>query len=114
MGKVPTLSILPMLLPYSEDSNETDFEGPLWGLNGTGLGIPGHSAYHQLQLMPMPIGAAEQGATGKTQGLTLGDKGLPFSGHDFPQSTWPRRGQAGTDVPGDAGHTRQKPCALSQ
>lgn len=65
---------------------------------------------HQFQLLAMAVGAAEQGAPRKTQGLALGDKGLPFSGHDFPQSTWPRRGQAGTDVPGDAGHTRQKPC----
>lgn len=37
----------------------------------------------------MPIGAAEQGAIEKAQGFALGDKGLLFSGQDFPQSTWP-------------------------
>lgn len=45
----------------------------------------------------MPVGAAEQGATGMTQGLAVGDKGLPLSEHDFLQSKWPQRGQAGME-----------------
>lgn len=64
----------------------------------------------------MPAGsAAEHGAIKKIQAFALSDEGLPLPAQDFPQNTWPGRGQPSTNVPGDPGHTQaRKPCALSE
>lgn len=53
----------------------------------------------------MPAGAAEWETIKRTEGFSSGHKRLPFSGQEFLEDTRPGRGQAGSNVPGDKGHT---------